>query len=100
MSRGYLESIAERAAHFEDVDFKRYNRLKMKLSTINNSQIVENNDLNVINLQHIKNNKPPQQQQQQLPIIQNKKQQQDDMYNWKYEPLVARYYYTGILIIN
>ena len=87
MSRGYLESIAERAAHFEDIDPERYNRLKMKISTISNTQSgnnEQNSDLNTINLQHV-----TQQQQQQQDL----KNKQD--LNPKYEPLVARYYYTG-----
>lgn len=31
MSRANIETVAERAAHFEDVDFEKFNRLKSKL---------------------------------------------------------------------
>lgn len=51
MSRTNVESIAERAARFEDIDFDRYNRLKAKYGELDLSQQYENDLTNHLQLQ-------------------------------------------------
>ena len=38
MSRAHIETVAERAAHFEEIDPERYNRLKSKFYELDQSQ--------------------------------------------------------------
>ena len=51
MSRTNVESIAERAARFEDIDFDRYNRLKAKYGELDLSQQYEHDLTNQLELQ-------------------------------------------------
>lgn len=50
MSRNNVETVAERAARFEDIDFERYNRLKAKYGELDLSQY-ENDFANQLQLQ-------------------------------------------------
>ena len=51
MSRTHIETVAERAARFEDIDFERYNRLKAKYGELDLSQQYENDFANQLQLQ-------------------------------------------------
>ncbi len=51
MSRNNIETVAERAARFEDIDFERYNRLKAKYGELDLSQQLENDFDNQLQLQ-------------------------------------------------
>ncbi|CAF0950301.1 unnamed protein product, partial [Brachionus calyciflorus] len=56
MSRAHLETVAERAAHFEDVDPERYEKLKSKFAELDLSK---QDEIHLLLLQH-------QQHQQQI----------------------------------
>jgi hypothetical protein len=97
MQTGIIETIAERAAHFEEVDPEKYNRIKNKyLINDNSSQFTNTYDTYQLNLNHVKNinaRSPPQSSfyRQQDQLI------QDD---WKYErPHIAKYY-TGESLLS
>ncbi len=51
MSRTNIETVAERAARFEDIDFERYNRLKAKYGELDLDQQYENDFENQLQLQ-------------------------------------------------
>lgn len=51
MSRTNMESVAERASRFEEIDFERYNRLKAKYGELDLSQQYETDFANQLQLQ-------------------------------------------------
>lgn len=51
MSRTNMESVAERASRFEEIDFDRYNRLKAKYGALDLGQQYENDFANQLQMQ-------------------------------------------------
>lgn len=51
MSRTNMESVAERASRFEEIDFERYNRLKAKYGELDLGQQYENDFANQLQMQ-------------------------------------------------
>jgi hypothetical protein len=90
MQRTNLETVAERAALFEDIDLDRYNRLKMKYASLNQSYMGNspNSDLqqppSSINLAHIS----------RTSISQGRPaaKQAENHFIWRDDPQIAKYY--------
>jgi len=57
MSRAHIETVAERAAHFEEIDPERYNRLKSKFYELDQNQQQELLQMH-INMQYPNSNVP------------------------------------------
>jgi hypothetical protein len=83
MAKDYMESVAERAAHFEDIDMERYQKLKSKFYELDlyeqqefQRMLQQQQQLQQLHLQQQQQQQQQQQIQQQFPYNNNYSQNQ------------------------